>query len=519
MAASRRTRIALVGAGVGGLSAAARLAADGFAVTVYEQGAGPGGRCGRIAERGFTFDTGPTLLLMPEVLEETFAVCGRRMTDYLTLHRCDPNYRIHFRDGSAVTFTTELTAMAQELERIEPGSSQRYLAFLAQGQVQYRTSVDRFVGRNFDHLGQFLTPGNLRQVLRVRAHRKMYGEVSRFFRDERLRAALSFQTMYLGISPYDAPAVYGLLPYTELGMGIWYPEGGMYALPLALERLCRELGVELHYRTPVARIACDGGRATGVVLGDGRHAPADVVLCNADLPWAYRNLLDAKHTRLPRAERLRYTSSAYMLYLGVSRRVPELLHHNVFFGRDYRGSFEDIFRRFRVPEDPSFYVNVASRTDAGAAPAGTDGVYVLVPVPHRHPSLDWAVEGPRLRARVFARLAEIGCGDLERHVVVEQQRTPDDWETTLNLEHGSAFGLSHDFFQVGPFRPKNQDPNVRNLFFVGASTQPGTGLPMVMLSARLVAERIRAHAGAQPAPVRHDVAPEVPVPAAAGTAA
>lgn len=515
MASTRRTSIALVGAGVGGLSAAARLAADGFAVTVYEQGAGPGGRCGRIADRGFAFDTGPTLLLMPEVLEETFAVCGRRLRDYLTLHRCDPNYRIHFRDGSAVTFTTELTAMAQELERVEPGSSQRYLEFLAQGQVQYRTSVDRFVGRNFDHLGQFLTLGNLRQVLRVRAHRKMYGEVSRFFRDERLRAALSFQTMYLGISPYDAPAVYGLLPYTELGMGIWYPAGGMYELPLALERLCRELGVTFHYRTPVARIACDGARATGVVLRDGRHVAADVVLCNADLPWAYRNLLDPATTRLPRAERLRYTSSAFMLYLGVSRPVPQLLHHNVFFGRDYRGSFEDIFRRFRVPEDPSFYVNVASRTDPGCAPAGGDAVYVLVPVPHRHQELDWRVEAPRLRAKVLRRLAEIGCEDVERHVVVEHQRTPDDWATELNLELGSAFGLSHDFFQVGPFRPKNQDPRVRNLFFVGASTQPGTGLPMVMLSARLVAERIRAHAGTQPAPA----VDEPPVAAAAGTAA
>ena len=498
MTTTQRTRVAVIGAGVGGLSAAARLAAQGFAVEVYEQGATPGGRCGRHEDAGYRFDLGPTLLLMPEVFEETFAVCGKRLADYLTLVRCDPNYRIHFRDGSAITFTTELTRMAQELERIEPGSFVRYLEFLALGKVQYQTSLERFVGRNFDHLGQFLTPANLRGVLRVRAHRFMYPEVSRRFRDPRLRAALSFQTMYLGISPFEAPAVYGLLPFTELAMGIWYPRGGMYQIALALERLCGDLGVSIHYRSAVRKVAVRGGRATGLVLADGRQVAADVVCCNADLPWAYRNLLDPADTRLPRAERLRYTSSAYMLYLGLDRQVPELEHHNVFFGRDYRAAFEDIFHRLRIPDDPSFYVNVSARSDPTQAPPGCDNLYVLVPVPHRQAAIDWQQAGRRLRAQVFARLREIGCGDLARHVVTERHLTPEDWETTLNLERGSAFGLSHNFFQVGPFRPKNQDPQVRNLFFVGASTQPGTGLPMVMLSARLVTERIAAFAGQQP---------------------
>ncbi|HEV7730728.1 MAG TPA: phytoene desaturase family protein [Candidatus Binatia bacterium] len=519
MAAPQRARVALIGAGVGGLAAAARLAAQGFAVEVYEKGDAPGGRCGRLTVDGYTFDTGPTLLLMPEVLEEVFAACGRRLEDYLTLHRCDPNYRIHFHDGSDVTFTTELTAMAKELERIEPGSFQRYLAFLAQGKVQYQTSLDRFVGRNFDHLGQFLTPSSLRGVFSVRAHRRMYPEVSRFFKDPRLRAAMSFQTMYLGISPYESPAVYGLLPYTELAMGIWYPRGGMFQLPLALARLCDELGVAVHYGETVERLDVEGGRARGRVLSDGRRVTADVVLCNADLPWAYRHLLDPRDTTLPRADKLRYTSSAFMMYLGVSRRYPQLLHHNVFFGRDYRASFDDIFKRFRVPADPSFYVNVSSRTDAALAPAGTDGLYVLVPVPHRHDALDWDVEGPKLRAQVFRRLAEIGCEDVERHVVMERYFTPDDYETILNLDKGSAFGLSHNFFQVGPFRPANQDRAIRNLFFVGASTQPGTGLPMVMLSARLVTERIVQHAGAQPEPRRLAVVTSRPTDAAAHSAA
>jgi len=502
---ARRLSAVVVGAGVGGLAAAARLAHAGLEVRVFEQTPAPGGRCAQLHVDGYTFDMGPTILLMPEVVERTFQALGRKMESYLRLHRCEPNYRIRFRDGSALTFTSELTRMGQELERIEPGSFPRFLRFLALGRVQYRTSLDQFVSRNFDHLGQFLTPASLRGIFRARAHRRLYSVASEFFRDDRLRAAVTFQTMYLGISPYESPAVYGLLPFSELGVGIWFPEGGLFALPRALERLAKEVGVHVAYRTAVKAITFEGKRASGVTLEDGTHVPADLVLCNADLPWAYRNLIDPAVTRLRRAERLRYTSSGYMLYLGLDRQVPALGHHNVFFGRDYRSSFEDIFERFRVPADPSFYVAVANRTDPSLTPSGRDGLYVLVPVPRQHPSLDWTWEGPRLRAKVLERLREEGV-DLERHVVTERVFTPDDWASRFSLEHGSAFGLSHHFFQVGPFRPSNQDRTVRNLFFVGASTQPGTGLPTVMLSAELVVERMRREAAAlgatlAPAPV------------------
>ncbi len=490
---ARRLSAVVVGAGVGGLAAAARLAHAGLEVQVLEQTSAPGGRCAQLQADGYTFDMGPTILLMPEVVERTFQALGRKMSAYLQLRRCEPNYTIRFRDGSRVTLTSDLTRMGEELERMEPGSFSQLLRFLALGRVQYRTSLDRFVTRNFDHLGQFLTPASIHGIFRARAHRRLYSVVSEHFRDERLRAAVTFQTMYLGMSPYESPAVYGLLPFSELEVGIWFPEGGLYALPRALERLAREVGVRIAYRTRVKRITSEDRRATGVLLDDGTWLPADLVLCNADLPWAYRNLVDPGVTRLRRAGRLRFTSGGYMLYLGLDRQVPQLGHHNVFLGRDYRGSFEDIFRRFRVPADPSFYVAVASRTDPSLAPAGRDGLYVLVPVPRQHPSLDWATVGPTVRARVFARLREEGL-DLESHVVNEHVFTPDDWAARFSLEHGSAFGLGHHFFQVGPFRPSNQDRTVRNLFFVGASTQPGTGLPMVMLSAELVVERMRREA-------------------------
>jgi phytoene desaturase len=493
---SVRPQAVVVGAGVGGLAAAARLARLGFEVRLFEKTEGPGGRCNRLQVDGFTWDIGPTVLLMPEVFEETFTALGRRLEDYLTLRRCDPNYRLHYRDGSTITFTSELCAMGRELERVEPGSFQRYLSFLAQGCEQYRTSLDHLVGRNYGGVWDYLAPSVLRRVFQVRAHRRMYSDVSRFFTDERLRAAMTFQTMYLGVSPFASPAVYGLLPFAELGVGIWFPQGGLYAIPLALERVAREEGVRLHYGRPVRRILTEGARATGVELEDGEVVRARLVLCNADLPYAYERLLEGAPTSLERAGSLRYTSSGYMLYLGVKRRYAGLQHHNVVFGRDYRGSFEDIFERFRVPEDPSFYVCAASHTDSSLAPPGKDALYILVPVPHQHPGLDWKVEGPRVRARVFRRLAELGYPELEQDIEVERVFTPDDWAGTFNLARGSAFGLAQNFLQIGPFRPANQDARVRNLFFVGASTQPGTGLPTVLISARLVVERILAWAKA-----------------------
>jgi len=496
-ASTQGRRVVVVGAGVGGLATAARLAHQGFDVQLFEKTDGPGGRCNRLRVDGFTWDLGPTIVLMPEVFEETFRALGRRIEDYLTLLKCDPNYRVHFRDGSAITFTSELCAMGRELERVEPGSYARYLAFLAQGRVQYRTSLDHLVGRNYAGLRDYFSPRVLARIFQVRAHRRMYGDVSRFFQDERLRAAMTFQTMYLGVSPFASPAVYGLLPFAELGVGIWFPQGGLYAIAQALERLALEEGVRIGYGAPVERILTDAGRTRGVRLEGGEVVEADAVLCNADLPYAYEKLLDPRATTLKRKETLRFTSSGYMLYLGLRRRYPELLHHNVVFGRDYKGSFDDIFERFRVPEDPSFYVNAPTRTDASLAPEGKDALYVLVPVPHQHPGLDWQEEGPRVRAKVFARMAELGFPSLEADIEVERVFTPDDWAGTFNLARGSAFGLSQNFTQIGPFRPSNQDARVKNLFFVGASTQPGTGLPTVLISARLVTERLMAWAREQ----------------------
>ncbi len=484
----------VIGAGVGGLTAAMKLAHRGYDVSLYEKNSGPGGRCGRVQVGGFQFDLGPTIMLMPFVFEETFASVGRKLSDYLQIERCDPNYRITFSDDSTLTLTSELTRMRDELERLEPGSFENYLRFLARGRDQHDTAMQRFVTKHFDSLTQFVTPANLPHFFRIGAHQTLFGQVSRAFSDPRLQQTMSFQTMYLGVSPFEAPAVFSLLPYTELAHGIWFPRGGMYAIPLALERVCRELGVALHYQQPVKRVVVENGRAVGVELSSGEVKRADVVLCNADLPWAMKHLLPEEPGAIAAMEKKRFTSSGYMLYLGMKRRYDELLHHNVFFQGDFKQSFTDIFERRRVPEAPSFYVNAPAHTDPSLAPEGKDALYVLVPVPHRDPSIDWRVEGPKVRAKVLARLASLGLTNFENDIEVERVITPDDWEISLNLERGSNFGLAQNLFQIGPFRPRVWHERIENLFFCGASVQPGTGVPTVMISAELAVQAIAQRA-------------------------
>lgn len=481
--------IAIVGAGVGGLSAAARLAHAGHQVTVFEKNAEPGGRCGLLQDRGFTWDLGPTLLLMPEVVRETFQATGRDPDQYLSLIQCDPNYRIHFADGTDVTFSTNLSRMRNELERIEPGAFERYLRFLSFGRYAYDTSVERIVSRPLDSTASYLNPSLLTRLFALKAHRKLYNYLRGNFRDERLLRAMSFQTMYLGISPFESLATFALLPYTELAMGVWYPRGGLYQVPRALERLGRELGVSFRYRTSVQRIATGAGRVEGIVLENGSVERFDVVVANADLPYVYDKLIPEA---APRGKgKQRFTSSAFMLYLGLDRRYEHVEHHNVVFGAKYRETFQEIFHDHVIPEDPSFYVNRPTRTDPGMAPTDCDALYVLTPVPHQTPNVSWNEAAPRLRDRVLTLLEQrLGMEDVARHVRVCHMLTPDGWAERFNLMHGAAFGLSHHFAQVGALRPSTRDRKFRNLYFVGASTQPGTGLPLVMLSARIVSERI-----------------------------
>jgi phytoene desaturase len=482
-------QVLVIGAGLGGLAAAIRLRHQGYEVTVLERHALPGGRCGLWESEGFRFDTGPTLLLMVEYLHALFRDVGRRTEAYLDLVQLDPNYRVHYADGRTLDVTSRLNAMLQEVERIEPGAGPGLLRFLAATAALYRVGLDGFVDRNVHHRRDFLSLRNALLLVRGGAMRRLERLVARFFRSEALRHTFSFQSLYLGLSPFEAPAIYGLLPYTEVAGGLWFPRGGMHALPRALARLAAELGVRFRYQTDVVGLEREEGRIAAVRLTDGTRLTADLVLANADLPYVYQTLLGEPH---PRAGRFAYSCSAFLMQLGVRRRYPGLPHHTLVVPPDLRGACGDIFGRHQVPAVPPYYICNPSKTDPSLAPPGCENVYVLVPVPSQKPGreIDWSVEGPRLEREMLVRLERFGMPGLRDHLVARRTFTPTDFAGRFSATRGEAFGLAHGLDQVGYLRPHNRHPRYRNLYFVGQSTHPGCGIPMVLISARLVAERM-----------------------------
>ncbi|MCX6081656.1 MAG: phytoene desaturase family protein [Chloroflexi bacterium] len=485
----------VIGAGIGGIATAARLAKSGFSVTVLEKNSMPGGRCGQIVRDGHRFDIGPTLLLMPEVWEETFRALGEEMSDHLQIKRIDPTYKVHFDDGLQLQLTSNLGEMQVQLEKVEKTAFLGFLNYIAEGSKHYKVSLEKFVGRNFYNIFEYFSLANLPLLFQLKALMKHYANTGKYFKDERLKAAFTFQNMYLGLSPYDAPATYSLLQYTELAEGVWFPQGGMYKSIQALTAIAEKLGVKFMYNTPVKAIHVSGNKVTSVLAEDGLVYNADLFVGNADLPYIYKELLP-KNTEAARLEKKLYTCSTIMFYWAVDKQFPQIGLHNVFLAGDYKASFDQIFNDHKLPAKPSFYVHAPARVDAGAAPEGQDTLYVLVPVGHidedsQKPQQDWDEMVNRARENVFSRLEkDMGVSDLREHIKYEIINTPETWKEQFNLAKGAAFGLSHNFMQVGYLRPQNRHAQFKNLYFAGASTHPGTGLPIVLLSARLTTERI-----------------------------
>lgn len=496
-ARDRRRSVTLIGAGIGGLAAALRLAKRGYRVTVLERQDFPGGRAGVWRSEGFTFDTGPSLVLMLEVWRSLFDDLGRRLEDYLDLVQIDPNYRVSFPDGSTLEMTSRINRLIEEFERIEPGAGPKLLEYLAHTAKLYRGGL-RFISRGMHRLRAMLAGADLRMLAGAGALGDLQALVGRFFKDERLRQALSFQSLYLGLSPYDALAIYSLLPYAEIGGGIYYPRGGMHQLALALERLCGEFGVTIRYGADVAALETAPGKVTGVLLKDGERVDTDLVVANSDLPYTYETLLGEPY---PGIAKKRFSCSVVLLYLGLDRRYAHLEHHNFVVPPDMRGACDDLFTHHRMPERPPFYVVASTRTDPTGAPPGCENLFVLVLAPSQHPDearrIDWSVEGPRVEARTLDQLEAWGLTDLRRHIVTSRRVTPADYNADFGNLRGEAFGLSHNFDQIGWFRPHNRHARYHNLYFVGQSTHPGCGLPMVLISAEVLADRLAAEVPAR----------------------
>ncbi len=489
-------KIAVIGAGLAGLSAASLLAKKGFDVTVFEKNANPGGRMNRlVTPGGFTFDTGPTLLLMLSSLRKLFGKLDRNIDDYLELKLLQPSYRAFYPDGTEFDSSTNIALMTKEIrDKLDgEGEIERYLRFFSYLSKLYRLTIPNFVDRNYRRLSDFINPKSLYYLASLKMLGSLYGKVSSFFKDERLRMLFSFQTMYLGISPFEAPSVYGVVTYMESGEGVYFPVGGMYKVVQSLEKVGAEYGVKFRYNSEVTKIERDGARATSLVINGSERETFDSYLVNADLPYAYETLLGEtpRKNALPQNGALKSSSSAYLMYLGLDRQYKHLPHHNVVFSADYKLNLDDIFERQVLPDDPAFYVCIPNRTDASLAPEGCDSVYVLVPVPHQTRNVDWQKDEPAFKERILKGMSDrLGMTDVREHIVFEKTFTPDDWASEYNLWKGSAFGLSHSFFQSAYFRPQNKSKTLGNVYFAGASTIPGNGVPMVIISGSLAAERI-----------------------------
>jgi phytoene desaturase len=485
------TTVLVIGAGVGGIAVAARLARRGYDVTVLEKTTAPGGRCNQIVQDGHRFDVGPSLYLLPQVYAQTYADLGERIEDHLELKRIDPTYHIHFEDGSGLHLSADVNWMQEQLEAIEPGSFGGFLRYMAEGHHHLEIALDRFLTRNFYTLYDQVNPGNVSLLTELKLLRKHYDNLGNYFQDEKLKAVFSFQDVYMGLSPYESPAAYSMLQYTELADGVWFPIGGMYRIVESLVAIAEGHGARFLYELPVKRIVVKGSHATGVVLEDGSTMNADIVIANADLPYVYDQLLPDRDLAR-RMMNKQFTCSALMFYWGVDKVYPQLAHHTLFLSGDYKASSDRIFHDHTLPESPSFYIHVPNRTDPSAAPAGCDTLMGLVPVGCLYEELNQDFEALRARAKetIFKRLTKLGITDLEAHITHEVSYTPYDWREQFSLARGATFGLKHNISQLGYLRPQNRHGRYKNLYFCGASTHPGTGVPIAFLGAGLVEECI-----------------------------
>jgi phytoene desaturase len=486
-----KSKILIIGAGIGGIGTAAQLARHGYQVTVVEKNEKPGGRCGQMSVDGFAFDTGATLFIMPDLYRRAFASLGERIEDHLDLHRIDPTYHLFFQDDSQLQLTSDLHEMQSRLEAIEPGSFGKLLHYLQEGQFNYHLSLPNVVEREFGSLLEFINPRMISVFLRLKALTRHADNVGHYFKDPRLLMAFTFQDMYMGLSPYESPATYSLMQYTELADGLYYPMGGMYSVARALTGIAEKAGVTFLYNAPVEKILVNGERATGVVLADGKTLSADILVANADLGYVYRELLPDPDVAA-RINRKEYGCSTVMFYWGVDKQYPQLGPHNLFLNGDYRQGFDDIFKRLTMSDEPNFYIHAPVRLDPSMAPAGQDTLVIAVPVGRLSDenAKDWPAIQRKARAFILKRLAQLGLPDLQAHLRTEVSFIPEDWQNRYNLTYGSTHGLSHKLTQMGYLRPQHRHGRYHNLYFVGASTHPGTGVPTVLVSARLVAERV-----------------------------
>ncbi|WP_372892964.1 phytoene desaturase family protein [Rhodosalinus sp.] len=480
-------RAIVAGAGFGGIAAALRLRARGYDVHLIDRCSRLGGRGQVFEHEGFRHDAGPTVLTAPFLFEELFSLFDRRMADYVDLVEPDPWYRFHFHDGETFDYgKTEATTEA-EIARLSPGDVAGYRRMGAWSKKIYDIGFQRLSTTPFHSVGFMLR--QVPHLLRLRSYESVWGMVSRFIKDDRLRRAFSIQPLLVGGNPFDTTAIYGMINHLERTHGIWFAMGGTGALVDALDRLMREEGITISLDTTIDRIDVEDGRTTGVVLDDGRRLASDIVVSNMDPVHVYRNMLPAEvpaSTAKLRSRHGRLSMGLYVLFFGAKRTWPEVAHHTVWFGERYKSLLSDIFHRKVLAEDFSLYVHRPTASDPSFAPEGCDSFYVLCPVPNLAGGQDWSVEGPKLRDRIVQALDETMLPGLSETITAEFAMTPEDFRSDYLSVDGAGFSLSPFFSQSAWFRFHNRAEGVDGLYFVGAGTHPGAGLPGVVSSAKVL---------------------------------
>lgn len=479
-------RIVIVGAGLGGLSAALRLAGAGRDVTILERENVPGGRNGLLLKSGYAFDTGPTVLTMPSLIQDALSCVGEDLKDWLELIPLRPLYRAFYSDGSQLDVHADTKEMEVEIATKIGGAEaegyRRYVDFVTK---LYKYEMNDFIDRNIDSPLSLLTP-NLARLIALGGFRRLAPKVSQFLKDPRTQRVYSFQAMYAGVSPQQALAIYAVIAYMDSVNGVFFPKGGMHALPRALAGAAEKHGVKIKYQSKVVRLERKNSRVTAAITENGERYECDAIILNPDLPVAYEELLDKKPLSI---RRLNYSPSCAVLLAGSSRSYDHIAHHNIHFGNSWDGVFDELIDKKSLMSDPSLLVTVPTKDDPSLAPEGKSSYYVLFPTPNLTANIDWRVEGSRYRDHMIATMHARGYTGFLDSIEVEHLTTPLEWEA-MGLKAGAPFASAHTFFQTGPFRPKNLAAGFENVVFAGSGTQPGVGVPMVLVSGRLAAERI-----------------------------
>jgi phytoene desaturase len=489
---NNQPKAVIIGAGVSGLATANFLAKNGYQVEIYEKNANPGGRCGQMIQDGHRFDLGATILLMPSLYKQVLSELGIDLEKDLETTSLAPIYKLFFSDGSEFSFTRDEEQMREQIEVFEPGSFPKYQTYVKEGYEYFNLAMNDLLGKNFDRLFEFVNLKSIRLLLKLKTYRNHSSYIKEYFSDPHLQKAFTFQNIYVGQNPYEAPAFFSMLPGAEIAEGALFPKGGMHRIVQTLLALADKQNVTIQYKSPVEKIILNGKKTEGILLEDGTIVHADLVIASADLPYVYDKLLRDKR-KTQQLKRKEYSCSAIVFHWAVDKVYEQLDHHSVFLSDPFKEGLDAIFKEKSLADNPSFYIHAPVRSDKSAAPENQDSLSVIVPVAHldERADQDWKALKQKAREAVIRRLEEAGLYDIEEHIKFEICYLPKTWESSCNITNGSVFGsLGHTIFQMGYFRPHNQHKKYKNLYFAGGSTHPGNGVPLVLLGAKLTSERI-----------------------------